>query len=178
MPSPAGVDRYVSLLAYEGAARAVVVNLKYRNARSAIDLLAAPLAELVIPVLEGIPAPVVTWAPTSATRRRARGYDQARLLSGALATRLGLQSEGLLRRSARSPQTGRSLDQRLDGPAFAVRRQVAGSVVVLDDVRTSGATISAAARALRHGGAEWIIAVCLAQTPLNHWVGRAEKGNQ
>ena len=73
---PPALDSCAALLVYEGVARDLVTGLKYRNRRSALPRLAAALAALPVPVVDE-----VTWAPTSAVRRRGRGFDQAELIA-------------------------------------------------------------------------------------------------
>ncbi len=179
MLAPAGVDRYMALVEYTCAGRSVVQSLKFHDVRPVIGAMAEPLAELVRPAVQACnPSPVVTWAPTLGSRRRHRGYDQARLLAEAVARRLDLATAALLRRRRALPQTGQGHADRIKSPSFSNRRSSPPCVLVLDDVRTSGATLAAAATALRREGAEWIIAACLAQTPLNHRVCKAEATNQ
>ena len=110
---------------------------------------------------------VVTWAPTSARRRRRRGYDQAELLARAVAWRLGVPCRRLLRRvdDPRGPQTGRTRAERLAGPTFVARRRVRGVVLVVDDVVTTGATLRAAETALLAGGARSVRSIAAAATP-------------
>ena len=71
-----GVDSCLALLAYEGAGRELVARLKYRNARSSLPFLARGMAGLAPAV--GTPVDVVTWAPTTAARRRAAGLRPGR----------------------------------------------------------------------------------------------------
>ena len=161
LPAPAGVDTCVALLAYAGAGRELVARLKYRNARASVPFLARGMAAVV-------PAPVdlVTWAPTTPARRRDRGFDQARLLAGTVARELGVPCRPLLRRRPGPAQTGRDALARRQGPAFTARRALAGRrVLLVDDVVTTGATVTAAARALTGAGAVEVHVVAAARTP-------------
>lgn len=153
VPAPPGLVWCRALLAYEGPAREVVAQLKYRNARSVAAWLAGGMAALVDPA----EVDVVTWAPTTELRRRARGFDQAEVLARRVAAHLGRPCAGTLARIPGPPQTGRTLLERRDGPQFLARRSVVGaSVLLVDDVVTTGATLAAAALALRSAGARQV----------------------
>jgi len=163
LPAPSGVDRCVAVLAYEGAGRELVARLKYRNARSTIRWFAARMAALVDPR----DVDVVTWVPTSADRRRQRGFDQAELLARAIARQLRRPCRRLLTRGAGPPQTGRSLQERRAGPELAAKPAgCAQRVLLVDDVITTGTTITVAARALRANGVGHVSVLAAARTPL------------
>jgi len=163
---PAAVDAWVAPFAYEAVAREVVARVKYREAHAAVAWLADEMATTVTRsgIARGVA--VVTWAPTTAARRRTRGFDHARLLASRVGRGLGLPCRPLLRRAPGPPQTGLAAAERRRGPAFGPRRRVPDAVLLVDDVATTGATLAAAAAALRKGGARRVVAVTAARTPL------------
>lgn len=160
---PVGVDAWWAAFAYEGVAREVVARVKYRGARAAIPWLADAVVDVCAPALPAVD--VVTWAPTSRERRRRRGFDPAELLARAVARRLQVRCAGLLERGPGPPQTGLDGAERRRGPSYSVRRAIPPSVLVVDDVATTGATLSAASTALRRGGARVTVAATAARTP-------------
>ncbi len=164
LPPPPALDTCLAFLAYEGAARELVARLKYRNARSSLPFLARAMAGIV--QAEGLVVDVVTWAPTTDARRRGRGFDQAELLARAVARRLGpgVACRRLLLRPPGPAQTGQPLDVRRAGPVFRPARPSPARVLLVDDVVTSGATVSAAARALKAAGAVEVHVVAAART--------------
>lgn len=153
-----------SLLDYEGPARQLVARLKYRNDRSGLSWLADGMAAL----LAASPDMVVTWVPTTTARRRRRGFDQAALLARAIARRWRVPCADLLRRGDTAPQTGRTAAERHTGVAVALRHPTTpppGTVVLVDDVLTTGATLRSVAEVLRSSGTTWIGALTAARTP-------------
>lgn len=159
--APRGVDEWFAAFAYEGVARELVARVKYRGAHAVVGWLAAAMAPLVPPPLPD----VVTWAPTTPARRRERGFDHAELLARAVGRVAHRRPRRLLSRAPGPPQTGQPVAARRVGPAFASRGRVPAVVLLVDDIATTGATIAAAAAALRDGGAERIVALTAARTP-------------
>jgi len=103
-------------------------------------------------------AAVITPVPTTHRRRLARGVDHTRVLARAAAAASGARTARLLTRAHRPRQSGLSATDRLTNVrnTFGVcgrSLEGAGVVVVLDDVRTTGATLRAACLALARGGA-------------------------
>lgn len=158
---PPGFDACWSLLRYEGATRTVVAALKFRGHHDAVELLCGAMATMV-----DRPSDLVTWAPTSAERRRRRGFDQAELLARGVARHLGLPCRALLTRRTVGAQTGRGRADRLAGAAFEpIRGASTARVLVVDDVRTTGATLCAAADALVQRGHGHVLGLTLAVRP-------------
>ncbi len=163
VPVPDGLDACWALLDYHDPTPALVAEIKYRNHRDALDVVARAMAEFLIHAR--VPVDALTWAPTSRVRRRHRGYDQARLLARSIGRHAGISAVSTLERQQGGAQTGADRSERLHGPAFTSRADLRGHVVVVDDVRTTGATLSAAGRTLRAAGATRVSGLVLAVRP-------------
>lgn len=155
-----GLDAAWALVAYEGVGRDLVRGLKFANRRAGLARVAATAARLVAE-----PVDLVTWVPAEPTHRRERGYDQGALLARAVARALATPVRRTLRRRPGRAQTGLDRRARLAGPAVAAVRRVPPTVLVVDDVVTTGASLRAAATALRGAGAHRVLGLALAATP-------------
>lgn len=163
-------DRGRAALLYRDNGRQIVLSLKHGDR---LDL-ARPAAEWMRRVADPIlkPGMVVAPVPLHWLRLFRRRYNQAALLSAAVARSAGLAHapDLLLRRRNTRSQEGRDREGRFANMAQALRlnprqaARIAGNPVLLvDDVMTSGATLAAAAETCRAGGAASVSVLVLAR---------------
>src|SRR5688500_5923730 len=152
-------------MAYAGPARDLVGALKFRGALALADQMAAEMAAAApAGLLEGR---VVVPVPAHPVRARRRGFDQAERLAARLSHRTGLPLDICLSRSGTAEgQLGKTRANRMRQGRieFVAVGPVPESPVLVDDVHTTGATLDAAARALRLAGASEVVAVTYART--------------
>jgi predicted amidophosphoribosyltransferase len=158
---PPGLDRAWSSAAYEGVARNLVAALKFRRLLPVAGLMADRIHWLApAHMLSGTLVPV----PPAPARLRRRGFDPAAELAAALAERLDTTVEPCLVRRGGGRQVGRRRAERIGHPPEVHARATAPrSVLLIDDVLTTGATLTACARALRSAGASRVVAVTFAR---------------
>ena len=136
---------------YGGVAKSFVRAWKERGLRP----FAVPAARLVVETVPRPAADVITYIPPDGDRSLKRGHHPAQRLAQELASAWGIECRPLLGRVRPvARQTGLSLAERRRNVrgAFAVTVAPSGAVAVVDDVYTTGATVNAAAAALRAVG--------------------------
>jgi len=154
---PQGLDRVWSSASHEAVARDLVTALKFRRLLPVAALMAERIEWLAqASLLSGAIVPV----PTATLRSLRRGFDPATEIATALAERTGLSLRPCLVRRGSGRQVGRRRGERLGHPPeIQARGETPLSVLLVYDVLTTGATLSASARALRAAGA---VRVCAA----------------
>jgi predicted amidophosphoribosyltransferase len=154
---PAGLDRAWSSAPHEGVARDLVSALKFRRLLPVAGLIAERIHWLApASLLSGTVVPV----PTARLRSLDRGFDPAGEIAAALAEWTGLPVRSCLVRRGGGRQVGKRRAERIGHPPqIQPRGEVPRSVLLLDDVLTTGATLSACARALRSAGAVRVAAI-------------------
>lgn len=155
---------------FQGSLRRLAHAFKYSRALWLTDDLAELVAGCVLAQFEPAAVDVVVPIPLFRTRARSRGYNQAALLGAEVARRLDrpFRPRALMRVRDTGTQTRLSaVARRLNvRDAFVAREAgwvVGRTVLLVDDVMTTGATLSEAARALKAGGAWRVWAVAAAR---------------
>jgi ComF family protein len=149
----------------------LVHGLKYEGWRELAPFMGDAVAALELPWPDGgRRGAVVTPIPTTPERMRTRGYNQAELLARRVAERLGLPCVAALRRTrATRSQTALTPRERLRnvrgvfGPGHGAGTLTGRTVLLVDDVLTTGATVSAATECLTEAGAGPVIVATFAR---------------
>ena len=159
---------------YDGGLRELIHLLKYQQVRPAAKVLGRMLAEVVAELAKGFAgkAPLVVPVPLHAAKLRQRGFNQSEVIARAAAKlkpaglELKVSPAVLVRQRPTASQTGLTPHQRRENMrgAFVVPRpeEVAGcDFLLVDDVLTTGTTVSECARVLHRAGAErvWVATV-------------------
>ena len=167
LTDPPKLDRMRAAVAYDEIPRSIVLRLKYGRKVALARTMARYMATLKGDWDSGaliVPVPLHRW------RLWGRGFNQSALVARELARNWGLQTDGrMLRRLKRTrPLKGLNHSQRRKAVAGAFKASEAvgikdRTIVLIDDVLTSGSTAEACARALRRAGAGRIELICWAR---------------
>lgn len=161
------LSRLRCAVAYDGPIELAIQRFKYQGWRR----LAAPLSLLLAErlVVEGLAASWALAVPLHPERARARGFNQSELLARGLRNRMGLNQPAgaLVRTRPTPPQVGhdRLWRQKNVRGAFEWQGSDLGgrSILIVDDVATTGATLDACAAALRAAGSGPVIGAAVAR---------------
>ncbi len=171
-----GHGRQIALLwaaDYEGPIRRLVHGLKFADMDTLAPVLGRGMGSRLGRLILAERIDLIVPVPLHFGRRYRRGYNQAELLARAIArcSGLPLDSRALRRRRAGRRQVGLSRRERLRSLAgcfsAASRRARGQTILLVDDVVTTGATLEACARALYDAEARRVVGCVLARTPRN-----------
>ena len=162
-----GLQLVLAPFQMQGAAQKAVHRLKYNGVRG----LAAPMGAAMAQHLRrhGVAPDLLAPVPLHRTRHRERGYNQAGLLAREVGRWLDTPVDGglLARTGSAGPQArSASREERqanVQGAFRAQRAAIGLSIVVVDDVTTTGATLQACAAALRKAGARRVWGLAFAR---------------
>jgi len=165
-------DRAVSFGEYQGNLRGLIHLLKYDDVLPAASVLGEKLAEAITQLHLGDDQALLVPVPLHKSKRRERGFNQAELIVRAAARHLPQPPEivpVLVRRRATNSQVGLTREERIANLRDAFRVTAPGRVkgrmvIVVDDVMTTGSTVSECARVLKKAGAEKVWAATVART--------------
>ena len=155
-------------LRYEGAVREAILRYKFQGCCAGVPLFARLMTQCVAEELSGA-FDCITWVPVSRKRRRRRGFDQSELLAQAMAQYWGTTAQAMLEKYVDNPpQSSLKEASTRRGNVLGVYRpkpeaEIAGKrILLVDDIVTTGATLTACAEELRLAGADAVVCCALA----------------
>ena len=157
---PQFLDSFAAVWYYEESVRGSLLRFKFRGARSYASAYGRFVAmKLLQTQPDGFD--VLTWIPVSPLRKLRRGYDQVELIARAVGRELDMTPVSTLKKIRHNrPQSGITGAEKRKANVLGAYRaacpdKVAGKrVLLLDDILTTGATMSEAARVLKTAGAK------------------------
>lgn len=161
-------DRAYSVFSYEGAVQNAILHMKFNNLGAYAKTFAKYL--IFMAAKANLRYDVVTFVPMSAKAKRARRYNQAQLLAKYfcyLQDKDDQLVEAIVKTKETSPQERLSRTDRKTNlvDAYGTNADVRGKVVlVIDDVKTTGATLNECAKVLKRAGAAEVYALTVAST--------------
>lgn len=162
------ISRCVSPLYYEGAVRDSLHRYKFGGLSHYCTVYTPFMAKCVDE--NQISCDIITWVPLSRKRLRQRGYDQARLLAAELSKKAGIECCRLLKKTRNNPAqsgTGGAEKRRANVSgvytALSPEKITGKSILIVDDIVTTGATLSECGRMLMSAGAREVKAVTVAR---------------
>jgi ComF family protein len=151
-------------LKYDGVGKQVVHALKYRGYKRVVGRLAAPL---MLQVVGENHFDAVVPVPLHSSRLRKRGFNQAELLARGVAEKMKATVSDTLEvvRSTRDQVELSAAQRRANvAGAYTATKPQRGKILLIDDVFTTGATLSACAGTMVRAGAEEVHALSLCRT--------------
>jgi competence protein ComFC len=151
-------------LKYDGVGKKIVHALKYHGYKRVVGRLAAPL---MLQVLDNTRFDAVVPVPLHRSRLRKRGFNQAELLAGGVAGKMKATVSDTLEvvRSTRDQVELSAAQRRANvAGAYSANGPLRGKILLVDDVFTTGATMSACAASLVRAGAQEVHALSLCRT--------------
>jgi ComF family protein len=164
--SERAVDRFHALGPYDGVWGELVRALKFDKERAIGRLLARRMALWLC--MHGVEDAfdLITFVPMSSSDRRLRGFNQARLLAHGIGRRLRRPVARTLVKARRTPPQGRltAAERRTNlRDAFRPVRYGGESVLLVDDIGTTGSTVEECARALKRAGYRSVVVLTVAR---------------
>jgi competence protein ComFC len=164
------LDANITVAEYRGVMKNILKELKFGRVRKLHAVLGALASGAV--ACRGVSADIITWVPMNAGKKRERGFNQSELIARFVSKQAGIPCRKLLsERHGAGVQRSLGVRDRfiniLDRYKTAAGIRISGqSVLVVDDIFTTGATVNECARQLKIAGARSVISITMARADI------------
>lgn len=176
-----GYGSVTAPLYYEGSVRRAILDYKFKRKLGGLQTFGSLLAQCAAERYSGA-FDAITWVPVSEKRLRKRGFDQSRYLAASACVDWHVAPQETLRKIRDNPpQSGLTDRKERRANVLGVYEAVDPTAIVgkrfllIDDIFTTGATLSECARILKDAGASDVVCLTLAITPENETDGNGAK---
>lgn len=161
--SYSNISAIITCAIYDNSARTLVRRLKYGRCKAAAKVI-APILAKSLPEGEWI----IAHVPTTPPRARMRGYDQAEIIAKQLSVLTLIPRVSLLERNGKHHQVGNTAKMRQLQMSNAYRPLRSAilknkNILLIDDVVTTGSSMTSAAKTLRKVGAKQVVGLAFAR---------------
>ena len=174
MPDVQFFEKCTAVFQYKPPVSDAIIRFKFHGMASYADTFGKWLAGSVRDRLEGR-YDIISWVPCSKRRVWTRGYDQAKLLAQVLSNELGVEAVQTLKKIRHNPKQSRTNDPaKRKANVLGVYQAVAPDtfrgkrILMVDDVLTTGATLSECGKTLQIAGAEELVCAVVAVAHHDH----------
>jgi len=166
-----GIDGFVSAYKYESLLKKIVIQSKYRHAHRLFTNIVSQAPQAFFKTLwtwKKLYSPIMMAVPLHPQRERERGFNQSRMISNHIERVMGITQEKLLVRIKNTTHLANIQDQHMRKTIIKNSFEYIGTttpktVILVDDVLTSGATMGECAKTLKKVGVKTVLAVSLAK---------------
>lgn len=158
---------------YEDQVRDSMIRFKFQGEKRNADYYAEQLAKLIRSRMQTFSFDLVTAVPISRERKKKRGYNQSELIARKIAGELGVPYEECLEKIYDNPEQHRLLrGERVKNVLEVYRAGTAETsgkkILLVDDIVTTGSTLSECTRILLNSGANTVVCAAVAQVSRTH----------
>ncbi|MBC7764875.1 MAG: ComF family protein [Hyphomonadaceae bacterium] len=159
-------DKGISVFVYEEKPKQAIIRFKFYNKKSFARTLGSLLAQAIKDKLTDMEIDILTYVPLHPKRLRERGYHQTKMLAHYVSEICGLPMQEVLVKTHYTPpqRTLKAAERKQNiANSFWVALDIKGkSVLLIDDVYTTGITVNTCAKALKKAGAKQVLVATVA----------------
>ncbi len=161
-------DGGIAIFCYEGKIKDSLIKIKYKNKKEYLDFYGAAMGRKIEKWVNFLNVEMLIPVPIHPARKKERGFNQSEILAEKVSCRIKIPCRGdfLIRNKNTMPQKQLNPDERLKNleQAFLIAntQKIPESILLIDDIYTTGSTMEACARVLKESGVKKVYCAVVA----------------